>query len=92
MPERDQPVDVLLRLSPAQAARLSLFAAFFHTNQQTVIERALEAFFQLNDYLDASALRMAWRDLSDEALVRVWDNEDDAIYDNWRELYGVPTR
>lgn len=24
-----------------------------------------------------------------EALMEVWDNDDDAIYDNWRELYGV---
>ena len=26
---------------------------------------------------------------SAEALRDVWDNEDDAVYDNWRELYGV---
>jgi len=29
---------------------------------------------------------------SQAALARDWDNEDDAIYDNWRELYGVPAR
>jgi excisionase family DNA binding protein len=26
------------------------------------------------------------------ALEEVWDNEADAVYDNWRELYGVPER
>lgn len=24
-----------------------------------------------------------------ERLEEVWDNPEDAIYDNWRELYGV---
>lgn len=23
------------------------------------------------------------------SLAEVWDNDEDAIYDNWRELYGV---
>ena len=23
------------------------------------------------------------------SLVELWDNEEDAVYDNWRELYGV---
>jgi heme exporter protein D len=23
------------------------------------------------------------------AMAELWDNEEDAIYDNWRELYGV---
>lgn len=30
-----------------------------------------------------------WHTASEEAFARVWDNEHDAIYDNWRELYGV---
>jgi hypothetical protein len=30
--------------------------------------------------------------LSDAALQRVWDNEADAAYDNWRALYDVPAR
>ena len=32
-----------------------------------------------------------WALASEEALRRVWDNEYDAVYDNWRELYGVDT-
>src|SRR5215207_1197908 len=26
------------------------------------------------------------------AMVDLWDNEEDAIYDNWRTLYNVTTR
>jgi len=26
---------------------------------------------------------------SEAAFAEVWDNDEDAIYDNWRELYGV---
>lgn len=33
--------------------------------------------------------RYEWHMASEEAFARVWDNEQDAIYDNWRELYGV---
>jgi len=31
----------------------------------------------------------SWRDLGMSRLELEWDNPDDAIYDNWRELYGV---
>jgi len=27
---------------------------------------------------------------SEAAFAEVWDNEEDAIYDRWRELYDVP--
>jgi hypothetical protein len=30
-----------------------------------------------------------WQRLGLAAFERDWDNPDDAIYDNWRELYGV---
>ncbi len=32
-----------------------------------------------------------WRKLGLATFEREWDNPDDAIYDNWRELYGVST-
>ena len=31
----------------------------------------------------------AVRDLGMARLEEVWDNEDDAVYDNWRSLYGL---
>lgn len=37
-----------------------------------------------------------WQRLSLSAFEQEWDNEEDAIYDNWRELYdrsgGLPRR
>ncbi len=30
--------------------------------------------------------------LSDEAFAKTWDNDEDAVYDNWREIYGVCER
>ena len=26
------------------------------------------------------------------SMAELWDNEEDALYDNWRQLYGVRTR
>ena len=31
----------------------------------------------------------AWTRLSEPSFARDWDNQKDAVYDNWRELYGV---
>jgi excisionase family DNA binding protein len=31
----------------------------------------------------------AWTRLSEASFARDWDNDKDAAYDNWRELYGV---
>ncbi len=31
----------------------------------------------------------AWTKLSEASFAIDWDNEKDAAYDNWRELYGV---
>ena len=33
-----------------------------------------------------------WSAMSLDTFQRDWDNPEDSIYDNWRELYGVPTR
>jgi hypothetical protein len=33
-----------------------------------------------------------WQDLSLSAFERDWDNPEDAVYDHWREIYGVPAR
>ncbi|MFQ5858030.1 MAG: hypothetical protein ACE5LU_20695 [Anaerolineae bacterium] len=32
-----------------------------------------------------------WSAMSLEAFQRDWDNLEDAIYDNWREHYGIST-
>ena len=33
-----------------------------------------------------------WQQMSLASFEKDWDNPDDAIYDNWRELYGVQER
>lgn len=33
-----------------------------------------------------------WQQLSLSAFEAEWDNEEDAIYDDWRTHYGVPAR
>ena len=36
--------------------------------------------------------RRAWLHLAESSFNKDWDNEADAIYDNWKELYGVSDR
>lgn len=48
--------------------------------------------FTLTDIFNERVERQGWSFLSETALQRVWDNEEDAAYDNWRELYSVPAR
>lgn len=33
-----------------------------------------------------------WANLSTSSFAKDWDNEHDAIYDRWKELYHVPER
>jgi excisionase family DNA binding protein len=33
-----------------------------------------------------------WLKLAESSFAKDWDNEQDAIYDNWKELYGVRDR
>jgi hypothetical protein len=71
---------------------------------QIIAERLTKRVQQLNDAQAEKVLafiefvlaqarleeeRYEWHTASEEAFTRVWDNEHDAIYDNWRELYGV---
>ena len=57
-----------------------------------IVEKALDILFSLTDLLNERTERQGWLFLSEAALQRVWDNEEDAIYDNWRELYKVPAQ
>ena len=42
--------------------------------------------------VDPRALVAAALRLAEPSLARLWDNDEDAVYDRWRELYGVPER
>ena len=85
-------VEKHIRLSADRADRLSRLAHIHQTHEDQIIERALDILFTLTDLFDERAERRGWSFLSEGALQRVWDNEEDAPYDNWRELYDVPAR
>ena len=83
-------VEKRVRLSPAHVERLQLLAQRRQLSEDEIVAKALDALFALADLLDEGVERQDWALLSQEALARVWDNEADAVYDNWRDLYGVP--
>jgi hypothetical protein len=66
-------------------------AEIHQIREDQIIERALDILFTLTDLFDESMERQGWSFLSGAALQRVWDNEEDAVYDNWRALHGYFT-
>ena len=45
--------------------------------------------YQISAAPEPEAERAALTTLSEGALARVWDNDEDAAYDDWRQLYGL---
>jgi hypothetical protein len=78
-----------VHLSVERAERLSRLAQTQGVNEDRVIEKALDILFNLAELFDERAVRQGWSLLSEVSLQRIWDNEEDARYDNWRDLYGV---
>lgn len=85
-------VEKQILLSVERAGRLSDLARLRKIDEDQIIERALDVFFELVDLFDEQVEQHGWSFLSEDSLQRVWDNEKDAVYDNWRELYDVPAR
>ena len=81
-----------IQISQERARQLSYLAQTRGVGENQIVERALDVFFRLADSLDARSERQGWSALSEPSLQRIWDNEQDAAYDNWRELYDVPAR
>lgn len=75
------------RLTPTQYERLRAVAAARHVAEDQIIQEALDLLLD-----GTSDDRPDWSFASAKALERVWDNPEDARYDNWRELYGVQSR
>ena len=68
-------------------------AALRAVQRLTVTERLVLARLLLDSVLTNEVEDEAdWSSLSWAAFERDWDNPEDAVYDNWRELYGVPAR
>lgn len=56
-------------------------------------ERVILAKFILDSVLlDEIEEDADWQNMSLAAFQKDWDNPDDAIYDNWREIYGISER
>ncbi len=85
-------IEKRIQLPAEQVDRLRHLTEATQLTEDQVIAKALEILFSLTDILDARAERRGWSFLSEDAFQRVWDNDEDAAYDNWRELYGVPAR
>lgn len=77
---------------PKQSAeRLQRLANLNAVSEDKIVIKALDILFDLSDLLDVDLERREWSAASEAALARVWDNQLDAIYDNWEEFYGVST-
>ena len=53
---------------------------------------SLDILFALTDLLNEDTEQAGWSALSEESLHRIWDNDQDAAYDNWETLYDVSAR
>jgi hypothetical protein len=67
-------------LPEEQAQLLAAFVAFLRQQREEAGTR------------DALAQEQDWAAAAEQSFAKDWDNEDDAIYDNWREYYHVPER
>ena len=56
----------------------------------TETERLMVARWLLDSVLSKDADDDAWQQLGLAAFEQDWDNDEDAIYDDWRKHYGVP--
>lgn len=77
----------IVKTSPRVSEVLSIIQEF------TAGERLILAKLLLDSLISDEAEDDAdWQAMSLAAFEKDWDNPDDAIYDNWREAYGVPAR
>ena len=83
-------IDTHIRLSEQRAFMLNRLAKSRGVSEEHIVEKALDILFSLTDLLDEQTQRQGWSLLSEASLERVWDNEADGAYDNWREMYGLP--
>ncbi len=67
-----------------------LAAVIEESKRLTQTERLVLARTLLDSILSDEAMEeIDWNELGLASFQRDWDNDDDAIYDHWREHYGV---
>ncbi len=80
-------IEVQINLSGSEAEQLSMLAARQGISTADLIRRAIEGL------MDSEAEDMAdWQAMSLFSFEAGWDNEEDAVYDHWRERYGLDSR
>ena len=88
--ENPQKVTRPITLSVERSERLRRIAQIRLSSEDEVVARALDLYFQLTDFFEVADEHHEWHRLSELSLRRVWENEADAAYDDWRVLYGIP--
>jgi hypothetical protein len=83
-------VKVSITLKGQPAERLAVAAAEQGLSVTAWLQAALEHLLAESE-TERAALE-DWQALGLAAFEAEWDNPDDAIYDNWRQAYGVPAR
>lgn len=73
-----------------QVNRLKKVADSRQISESRVVEKALEVLFGMDDSVDLDLDRETLYRLSEPSLLRIWDNDSDAVYDSWRDLYDIP--
>lgn len=92
IPTSTPKVSYRFTLTVDRTKQLRQIAETLHTSESEIIEKALDIYFDLDNLFEPQIERRGWHRLSEASLQRVWDNDQDAIYDNWRDLYDVPER
>lgn len=76
-------------LNPALTPRVTKI--FSQIKRFSASERLVLAKLLLDSLVvDEAEDEADWLKMSLASFEQDWDNPDDAIYDNWRDLYGVP--
>ena len=88
MSETASVMEKRIRLTSERADHLRAVAEAQEVSEEEVILRMLDIFLESVETLEGEINRRTWHTLGMAAFERAWDNEEDAIYDNWRELYG----
>ncbi len=85
-------IEKSIQLSADRVERLHHLAQTRQVSEDQLIAQALDVYFSLSEGSTTPKDKEDWSLVSEEALGRIWDNEADDAYDDWKGLYGSPAR
>ncbi|MCP4539505.1 MAG: hypothetical protein GY832_20405 [Chloroflexi bacterium] len=59
---------------------------------EQIVDQFIEQAAAWDGALPVKVFFDAWTALSLASFQQDWDNAEDAVYDNWRELYNIPAQ